>query len=144
MTVPCWKMRMHSTTGLLSCWKRSSRNRRNAAEGRFFMFLYILQVLFDKKPPPALATPGGGGGETHMRMTNLTDFCQNLPSFLKQASQEEEVIRVGTEDGGVVVMSEDAYRGLVETLELLRVPGMREKLAAGMETPLEECDDFEW
>ncbi len=32
-------------------------------------------------------------------------------------------------DGGVVLVSEEDYEGLLETLELLSIPGMRESLA---------------
>ena len=38
----------------------------------------------------------------------------------------------------------EEYRGLLETLRLMSVPGMRENLVEGMETPIEECEDFEW
>lgn len=37
------------------------------------------------------------------------------------------------------MLSESDYRAINETLYLLSVPGMREKLIEGMNTPLDEC-----
>ena len=79
-----------------------------------------------------------------MTVTNAAEFRRNLSAYLKQASQEQEAIRVDTDDGGVIIMGAGEYRNMMETISLLRVPGMREKLTAGMKTPIEECDDFEW
>ena len=32
----------------------------------------------------------------------------------------------------------------MESLYLLGVPGMKERLLDGVEIPVEECDEFEW
>ena len=37
-------------------------------------------------------------------------------------------VRIQHRDGGVVLVSEEDYEGLLETLELLSVPGMRESV----------------
>ena len=55
-----------------------------------------------------------------------------------------DVINVYTKNGNAVVMSEEDYNGLMETLHLTSIPGMKERLVEGLETPIEECDDFEW
>ena len=36
------------------------------------------------------------------------------------------------------MISEDEYNGLIETLYLTSIPGMREKLTEGLDTPLDE------
>lgn len=79
-----------------------------------------------------------------MTSTNVADFQRNLTSFLNQAVTGHKVISVDTGAGSAVILSGEEYSGLMETLRLMSVPGMREKLVAGMETPIEECDDFEW
>ena len=40
-----------------------------------------------------------------------------------------------------VLVSDDQWRGLQETLYLLSIPGMREKLLEGMNAPPEEFSD---
>ena len=79
-----------------------------------------------------------------MTSTNMTDFRQNLVAFLDQAALSRDVISVSTENGKVILLSEEEYRGLIETLRLRAIPGMEERILEGMRTPLEECDDFEW
>lgn len=52
-----------------------------------------------------------------------------------------------TKDGNAVLLPEEDYSGIVETLYLVSVPGMREKLMAAKAEPLEDCVDesaVEW
>jgi PHD/YefM family antitoxin component YafN of YafNO toxin-antitoxin module len=46
---------------------------------------------------------------------------------------------VTTKEGNAVVLSEDDYNALQETLHLVSIPGMREKIREGMATPLSDC-----
>ena len=43
-----------------------------------------------------------------------------------------------------MLISEEDYNNLVETMYLNSIPGMSEKLKDEIETPLEECEEFEW
>jgi len=44
-----------------------------------------------------------------------------------------------------VLISEEDWEAIQETLYLLSVPGMRESIREGMNTPVEECDEeLEW
>ena len=79
-----------------------------------------------------------------MTSTNVADFRKNLMTFLNQAVKGNNVISISTEEGNAVILSGEEYFGLLETIRLMSIPGMREKLIKGMETPIEECDDFEW
>ena len=52
-----------------------------------------------------------------------------------------------TKDGDAVLLSAEDYSGLMETLYLVSVPGMREKIMDGLKQPLDECldeDAVEW
>ena len=42
------------------------------------------------------------------------------------------------------ILNEEDDSGLLETLELTSIPGMKEKLIEGKNTPLEDSDVFEW
>ena len=46
-----------------------------------------------------------------------------------------------TKDSNAVLLPEEDYSGIVETLYLVSVPGMREKLMAAKAEPLEDCVD---
>ena len=44
-----------------------------------------------------------------------------------------------------MLLSEADWRSIEETLYLLSIPGMRESIREGMETPLEECvEELGW
>lgn len=63
-------------------------------------------------------------------MTTLTASRARKEFFdmVKSANASHEVFRVCHPRGSVVVLSEDDYDGLVETLELLAIPGFRESM----------------
>lgn len=76
--------------------------------------------------------------------TNATNFRKNMFEMLDQTIRFNEPVNISTKSGNAVLISEDEYNSLMETLYLSSAPGMKEKLVKGAETPLEECDDFEW
>lgn len=79
-------------------------------------------------------------------MTTLTATNARKAFFdlIKGANQRHEVYRINHKDGAVVMMSEEEYDGLQETLELLSVPGFREKLAESQaEVTAGEINSFE-
>ncbi|GHU59349.1 hypothetical protein FACS1894133_5950 [Clostridia bacterium] len=82
-----------------------------------------------------------------MQTTNATNFRKDCFNFFEQTVKWGENVTVTTKDGNAVIMSEDEYNGLMETLYLCSVPNMREKLIAGMNTPIDECvseDEVTW
>lgn len=71
--------------------------------------------------------------------TNITNFRKNLFELINQTIKYNEPVNIVTKDGNAIVLSEDDYNGLLETLELLSTPGMKEKIVEGMNTPIDEC-----
>lgn len=87
------------------------------------------------------------GGEKRMLNTNATNFRKNLFGYLEQAIKFNEPLNVSTKDGNVVVLNEDDYRGIMETIYLSSSPQMRAKLLDGKNAPLEDCvpeSEVEW
>ena len=41
-------------------------------------------------------------------------------------------------------LSEAEYNSLLETLYLLSVPGMKERLKEGLNATVDDCEDFGW
>lgn len=82
-----------------------------------------------------------------MLNTNITNFRKNLFSMLEQTIKYNEPVNISTKDGNAVVLSEEDYNGLMETVYLCSVPGLKETIVEGMHTPLSECvseDEVEW
>lgn len=76
--------------------------------------------------------------------TNATNFRKQLFELIEQTVKYNEPINISTKNGNAVLISEEEYNNFAETLYLNSIPGMSEKIKNGIETPLEECDDFEW
>lgn len=79
-----------------------------------------------------------------MSITNATNFRKNLFDFLGSAINNDEQIVVTTKDGNAVIVSEEYLRGLEETAYLCSIPGMRESIIEGMNTPIDECVEYDW
>ena len=78
---------------------------------------------------------------------NATNFRKDLYNVLKQTILYNEPVNISTKDGNAVLISESDYKGLIETLNLLSQPELREKLIEGKNTALEDCipeDEVEW
>lgn len=74
-----------------------------------------------------------------MLNTNITSFRKNVFSMLEQTIKYNEPLNISTKAGNAVVLSEEDYRGMIETLNLMSDPKMKSKLLDGMATPLSEC-----
>ena len=71
--------------------------------------------------------------------TNITTFRKNIFHIIEQTIQFNEPVNVSTKSGNAVLMSEEEYNGLMETLYLSSIPGLKEILLDGYHTPLSEC-----
>lgn len=74
-----------------------------------------------------------------MLNTNITSFRKNIFAMLEQTIKYNEPLNISTKAGNAVVLSEEDYRGLMETLRLLSDPEIKEKLLRGKETELSDC-----
>lgn len=74
-----------------------------------------------------------------MLNTNATALRKNLFGILEQTIKYNEPVNVSTKAGNAVILSEDDYNSIMETLYLTSIPGMREKIIEGLATPPEEC-----
>ena len=78
---------------------------------------------------------------------NATNLRKNLFSMLEQAIRFNEPVNVSTKDGNAVILSEEDYNSLTETLYLSSIPGMRQTIQEGLNTPVPGCvpeNEVEW
>ncbi len=78
-----------------------------------------------------------------MTHTNITALRKNLFGFVEQAVTYGEVVNVTTRSGNAVILSEQDYNSLLETLHLTSIPGMTESLKAAAAEPLEDCVPYD-
>ncbi|MDO5564681.1 MAG: type II toxin-antitoxin system Phd/YefM family antitoxin [Eubacteriales bacterium] len=74
-----------------------------------------------------------------MLNTNITNFRKNIFGMLEQTIKFNEPVNISTKAGNAVIISEEDYNGLMETLYLSSIPTMKEKIIEGLHTPIEEC-----
>lgn len=82
-----------------------------------------------------------------MTSTNITNFRKDIYELIEQTIKYNEPINISTKNGNAVVLSEEDYNGLMETVYLLSMPKVKEKLIKGKKTPLVDCvaeDEVEW
>lgn len=79
-----------------------------------------------------------------MSITNATTLRKNLFNFLDAAAVNDEKIIVTTKNGNAAIVSEEYLRSLEETCYLYSIPGMKDSIIEGMNTPLEECAELDW
>lgn len=79
-----------------------------------------------------------------MENVNATNFRKNIFEYLNSAVSFGDVINVSTKSGNAILISEDEYKALIETVYLLSIPGMKEKLIDGKNTSLDACEELKW
>ena len=57
-----------------------------------------------------------------------TEARQNLFKLVKRSVKGHVPVKITSREGDAVLISEEDYEGLLETLELLSVPGMRKSI----------------
>ena len=78
---------------------------------------------------------------------NATSFRKNLFGLLEQTIQFNEPVNISTKSGNAVLISEEDYNGLMETLHLSSIPTVKQTIIDGLHTPLSEClseDEVDW
>ena len=82
-----------------------------------------------------------------MLNTNITNFRKDIFNILEQTIRFNEPVNISTKDGNAVIVSEEDYNGLMETLYLSSMPTIKESIIEGLNTPLSEClseGEVEW
>jgi len=76
-----------------------------------------------------------------MSSISVTEARSKLYALVSRANSEREPITITGKNGNAVLIAEDDWRAIQETLYLVSVPGMRDSIREGLNTPVEECDE---
>ncbi len=80
-----------------------------------------------------------------MTILNATEARSKLYSLIDEAASTHQPIVITGKRGNAVLVSEEDWNSIVETMHLLSVPGMRESIKEGLNEPLSECDEeLDW
>jgi len=80
-----------------------------------------------------------------MPILSATEARASLYRLIDQTSSSHEPIIITGKRGNAVLISEEDWRSIQETMFLLNIPGMRESIREGLATPVEACnEDIDW
>lgn len=80
-----------------------------------------------------------------MTILNATEARSKLYSLIDDAALTHEPVVIKGKRASAVLVSEEDWNAITETLHLLSVPGMRESIIQGMAAGVEECDkELDW
>ena len=74
-----------------------------------------------------------------MSTFNATEARSKLYALMDETAKTHKPITITGKRGNAVLLSEEDWNSINETLFLLSVPGMRESIREGIEAELEEC-----
>ena len=82
-----------------------------------------------------------------MTNTNITNFRKDIYELLEQTIKYNEPINISTKNGNAIVLSEEDYNNLMETLYISSIPELKADIAKGLKEPIEDCiaeEEVEW
>jgi len=80
-----------------------------------------------------------------MPILNASDARANLYRLIDQTNDSHEPVIISGKRNNAVLISEDDWRSIQETLYLDAIPGMRESIIDGMKEPLSDSvNNLDW
>ena len=80
-----------------------------------------------------------------MPTLTATEARTNLYNLIDSVAESHEPVLISGKRQNAVLISEDDWRSINETLYLLNIPGMRESIVDGLNASIADCDEeLEW
>ena len=80
-----------------------------------------------------------------MTLVNATQARANLYKLIDEANEGHEPITITGKRGNAVLIAEEDWSAINETLFLLSIPNMRESIVKGLQTNLSDCsENLDW
>ena len=80
-----------------------------------------------------------------MPSLSVTEARAKLYRLIDETASSHEPIVITGKRGNAVLISEDDWRSIQETVFLLNIPGVRESIKEGLATPIEgRAEEIDW
>ena len=80
-----------------------------------------------------------------MPILKATEARANLYNLIDETAESHQPIVITGKRHSAVLLSEEDWNAINETLYLVSIPGMRESIKKGLETDVSECSkDIDW
>jgi antitoxin YefM len=87
-----------------------------------------------------LRHPVSGIRLVSMNSLSVTDAREKLSRLLDEAAGAHEPVLITGSRSNAVLVGEEDWNAIQETLYLLSIPGMRQSIRDGLATPIAECE----
>ncbi len=74
-----------------------------------------------------------------MKTITATQARNKIYKLIDETAEESKPIQITGKRANAVLVSEDDWNAIQETLYLLSIPGMKESIVKGMKEPVEKC-----
>lgn len=82
---------------------------------------------------------------SHMKTLTATEARKKIYNLLDEVAETHEPVQITGKRSNAVIVSEQDWRSIQETLHLVSIPGMADSIREGMEIPLEDCEvELDW
>jgi len=75
-----------------------------------------------------------------MKTINVTNARKELYKLIDQVQDAHEPVYITGKNNSAVLISEEDWRAMEETMYLTSIPGMRESIIEGLKEDPDECD----
>ncbi|MEX2584803.1 MAG: type II toxin-antitoxin system Phd/YefM family antitoxin [Balneolaceae bacterium] len=80
-----------------------------------------------------------------MKTLTATQARKEIYRLLDETSETHQPIQITGKRTNAILISENDWRSIQETLYLSSIPGMQDSIIKGLQTPLEETDEeLDW
>ena len=80
-----------------------------------------------------------------MKVMSVTKVRSQLSKLLDEVSKEHVPLHIKGKRANAVLISEEDWNGIQETLHVLSIPGMQKSLLAGRKEPISKCkEELDW
>ena len=80
-----------------------------------------------------------------MSSINVTNARKDLYNLVQRVNSTHEPVEITGKESNAILVGEEDWRSIQETLYLLSIPGMRESIVEGMKTPVDDLSDkLDW
>ncbi len=80
-----------------------------------------------------------------MTTVTATEARKQLYKLIDDVAESHEPVQITGKRGNAVLVGEDDWRAVQETLHLVSIPGMRESILEGMAKPVEDLEgQLDW
>ena len=76
-----------------------------------------------------------------MTVLKVSEARANLYQLIDETAQSHQPVLIAGKRNNAVLLSEEDWRSVQETLYLVSIPGMRESIIEGLRTPIVECSE---